>query len=218
MKTDDDFKGEGPSVSNEHLLVREILHRINNDLASVIALISLSAARSTSDEVKGALHGVVSLLQEYGSLQRALEQPAANALVDVPSYLRVLCQAIRRTRLQQRGIELVFAEHPFQMGAEKCWKFGLILSELIMNSARHAFHQRGGRIQVELTSSGLLAQCSVVDNGSSQGPYSPGKGLAIVDELTRSLNGRIVHRFGAEGAMSVLTFPVNNGTFLDERS
>ena len=151
-------------------------------------------------------------------LQRTLEQPAANALVDVPSYLRVLCQAISRTRLQQRGIELVFAEHPFQMGAEKCWKFGLILSELIMNSEQHAFHQRGGRIHVELTSSGLLARCTVVDNGSSQGPYSPGKGLAIVDELARSFNGRIVHRFGAEGAMSVLTFPSTMGHPLDKRS
>jgi two-component sensor histidine kinase len=97
------------------------------------------------------------------------------------------------------------------MGAEKCWKFGLI-PEPIMNSEQHAFHQRGGRILVELTSSGLLAQCSVADNGSSQGPYSPGKGLAIVDELARSFNGRIVHRFGAEGAMSVLTFPLHNGT------
>jgi two-component sensor histidine kinase len=151
-------------------------------------------------------------------LQRTLEQPAANALVDVPSYLRVLCQAISRTRLQPRVIELVFAEHPFQMGAEKCWKFGLILSELIMNSEQHAFHQRGGRIHVELTSSGLLARYTVVDNGSSQGPYSPGKGLAIVDELARSFNGRIVHRFGAEGAMSVLTFPSTMGHPLDKRS
>jgi two-component sensor histidine kinase len=209
IKTEaDSLKVGGSPIPNEHLLVREILHRINNEFASVIGLVSLSAARSTSDEVKAALSGVVDLLQEYARLQRALGMPARNATVDAASYLRVLCQAISRTKLDQMGIELVFVEHPFQMPSEECWKFGMILSELIMNSVRHAFDNRGGRIQVELTSSGFLAQCCVTDNGSSQGPYNPGEGLTIVGELARSLNGRIVHRFGPEGAISVLTFPI----------
>lgn len=199
--------GKSP-IPNDHLLVREILHRINNEFASVIGLVSLSAARSTNDEVKAALSGVVGLLQEYARLQRALRMPASNAVVDAASYLRVLCQAISRTKLDQRGIELVFVEHPFQMRSEECWKFGMILSELIMNSARHAFDDRGGRIQIELTCSGLLMQCCVTDNGSSQGPYNPGEGLTIVSELARSLNGRIAHRFSPEGATSVLTFPI----------
>jgi two-component sensor histidine kinase len=48
------------SFSNDHLLVRELTNRINNEFASVIGLVSLVAARSTSDDVKDALSSVMS--------------------------------------------------------------------------------------------------------------------------------------------------------------
>jgi two-component sensor histidine kinase len=47
-----------------------------------------------------------------------------------------------------RGIELVLVERPFKMSSERCWRLGLILSELITNSARHAFAESGGMIRV----------------------------------------------------------------------
>jgi hypothetical protein len=52
----------------------------------------------------------------------------------------------------------------------------------------------------------------VTDNGSSQGSIRPGDGLKIVDALARELNGEIFHRFGADGALSVLIFPVSGET------
>ncbi len=204
----DSLKADGVSFPTEHLLVREILHRINNEFGSMIGLVSLAATRSASAEVKSALSDVVNLMRDYAGLQRALRMPASDGIVDAADHLRSLCQAISRTRLDQRGIELVLVEHPFQMRSDQCWKFGMILSELIMNSARHAFDDCGGRIQVELTCSDTLARCCVMDNGSSLGPYKLGEGLRIVGELARSMDAKIVYRFGPEGAMSLLTFPI----------
>jgi two-component sensor histidine kinase len=47
--------GADHSASTEFLLLRELSHRINNEFTSLIALASLIASRSTSDEVKSAL-------------------------------------------------------------------------------------------------------------------------------------------------------------------
>jgi two-component sensor histidine kinase len=200
--------GDSPS-SNGYLLVRELAHRINNELALIIGRASLDAARSTNDEVKTALASVTRLLQHCADVNRALEMPTYSTAVDVSDYIRVLCESIRRARLDHRGIELVLVAHPLQMQSERCWKLGIIVSELIMNSVRHAFNGCGGRIQIELSNAGPYLQCCVIDDGSSQGSAAPGQGLKIVEALAKELDGEIIHRFGAEGAVSILVFPLD---------
>jgi two-component sensor histidine kinase len=194
-------------VSDDHLLVRELTHRVTNEFASVIGLVSLIAARSTSDDVKDSLSCVMNLLHDYAGAHRALQMPSYSTVVDASRYIRALCQSIRRARLDYRNIELVLVECPLQMRSDRCWKLGMIVSELITNSMRHAFDGRSGTIRVELTESGSFAQCCVMDDGSSRGCHAPGEGLKIVEALARELNGEIAHRFGPEGARSIVTFP-----------
>jgi len=211
MKVDilESLGAERLPISNDHLLVRELAHRINNEFASVIGLVSLLAARSTSKDVKDALSGVTDLLHNYAGGHRALAMPTYSTLIDASDYIRALCQSIRRAKLDRRDIELVLVEHPLQMRSERCWKLGMIVSELITNSVRHAFDGRAGTIRVELSGSGPFAQCCVTDNGASRGSHRPGQGLKIVEALARELNGEIVHRFGSEGALSILIFPIS---------
>jgi two-component sensor histidine kinase len=198
---------ESADVSNDHLLVRELTHRVTNEFASVIGLVSLIAARSTNDDVKDSLSCVMNLLHDYAGAHRALQMPSYGTVVDASRYIRALCQSIRRARLDYRNIELVLVECPLQMRSDRCWKLGMIVSELITNSMRHAFDGRSGTIRVELTESGSFAQCCVMDNGSSRGCHAPGEGLKIVEALAKELNGEIAHRFGPEGARSMVIFP-----------
>ena len=94
----------------------------------------------------------------------------------------------------------------------------LIVSELITNAARHAFNGRqGGLIKVELLPSAAFLNCRISDNGSSDAQILPGRGLRIVDGLVKNLGGRIDHRFGSQGAMSVLIIPIGKGKQLAEQ-
>jgi two-component sensor histidine kinase len=203
LRSDDSPRARG------YLLVRELTHRINNELALIIAQASLTAARSTNDEVKRALDDVTRLLHRCADVNKALEMPTHSTVIDLSDYVRVLCQAIRRARLDDRGIELVLLAHPLQMLSERCWKLGIIVSELITNSVRHGLSDRGGRIRIELSSAGPYVQCCVIDNGSAQASGVPGQGLKIIEALAKELDGEIVHRFGAAGAISMLIFPLN---------
>ena len=192
----------------EHLLLQELTHRINNELASTIGFVTLTAVQSKSAEVKIALAGVIQHVHESARIYRALQMPAADNWIDAAEYLRELCQSISRAKLQYRDIELVFLESPLELSAFRCWRLGMIVSELIANASRHAFCGGGGKIQVELRNHGDYVECSVTDNGSGLVSFGrPGQGFKIIRSLSCDLGGKINHRFGACGTIATLSFP-----------
>jgi two-component sensor histidine kinase len=191
----------------ERVLLHELNHRINNEFASAISVVSLAAAASGSDEVKLALTGVTELLHHYADVHRALEMPEHDARVDAAAYLRKLCLSISRSKLNHGKINLVLAACPLPMESDRCWRLGMIVHELITNAARHAFAGGNGEIRVELLHAGSLAECWVVDNGTARATAQSGRGLKIVHELSKGLGGRFVQKFGTAGSASILVFP-----------
>ena len=194
-------------ASEEHLLVRELTHRVNNELTSAIGVASLTASRSKSEEVKVALAGVIDVLFNFALVHRALEMPTQVKPLDAAEYLQSLCQCLSRSKLSHRGIQLVFVESPVQLSSERCWRLGMIASELITNAERHAFGDDGGTIRVELSSSGNYVVFRVADDGSFREPAVPGRGTKIIQALARGLDGELAQRFGHDGAVSTLVFP-----------
>ncbi len=191
----------------ERVLLHELNHRIINEFASAISVVSLAAARSGNDEVNLALTGVTELLHHYADVHRALEMPEHDARIDAATYLRNLCLSISRSKLDHMNINLVLAACPLPLQSDQCWRLGMIVHELITNAARHAFAGGNGEIRVQLLRAGSLAECWVLDNGSARAAVQPGRGLNIVHELSKGLGGRFVQKFGTEGSASILVFP-----------
>jgi two-component sensor histidine kinase len=201
------------SRSEERVLLHELDHRIINEFACAISAVSLAAARTKNAEVKGALSDVATLLHHYADVHRALQMPEYDTLVDAAAYLRQLCLSISRSKLDCREIRLVLAAEPLRLEADKCWRLGMIMHELINNAAEHAFASGNGRIRVELASAGAFVECKVRDNGSATASVQPGRGLKIISELTKGLGGRFEQSFGAAGSTFVVSFPhVRAGT------
>jgi two-component sensor histidine kinase len=194
--------------SGEFLLLREMAHRINNELTSTIGIIACTAETSNNHEVKGALADVIEHLYDHARVYRALQMPTANRRSDAAAYLRELCQSISRAKLRHKGIELLLVEHPLELSSARCWGLGLIVSELITNASRHAFAGGAGTIRVELRKRGASVECRVTDDGSGPENVLPGQGIGIIRQLARGLNGRINQRFGAKGAVAIVSFPV----------
>jgi two-component sensor histidine kinase/DNA-binding winged helix-turn-helix (wHTH) protein len=194
--------------SEEQLLVGELTHRMNNEFAAAIGVVSLAAARSPNGEVKSALAVVEARLHSYLQVNRFLQIPFQDTIIDASAHLRRLCQSISRSRLDCRGIELQFVGRPLEMNSERCWRLGMIISELVTNAARHAFGDGGGKIQVGLSRCGPLINCRVADDGKAPEKVRPGRGFAIVEALIASLHGTINQHFGPGGSVSDMNFPL----------
>jgi two-component sensor histidine kinase len=198
----------GRTLSSEgNLLMGELSHRINNEFASAICAISLVASHSGSREVKAALHDVTERLHHYAKVHRELQMPEHQTYVDAASYLRTLCNSITRSKLESSNIRLVLAAQPLLMRSDRCWRLGMIANELIANAARHAFDETGGEIWIELWRVGASVECRVSDNGTVPQTVNSGRGLCIVQELVRYLDGRFQQTLGAQGSDSILIFP-----------
>jgi two-component sensor histidine kinase len=197
------------SLPKEGILLHELNHRVNNEFAAAISVVSLAAARSGNNEVKATLSGVAELLHRCADVHCALRMPEYDVALDAETYLRQLCLSISRSYLDHQKIKLVLATEPLLLDADRCWRLGLIVYELIINSARNAFSGGGGEIRVELFRAGAFAKCGVTDNGSAatMATAAQGRGLKIIGELSRSIGGRFEQRFGPRGSRSIVIFP-----------
>jgi two-component sensor histidine kinase len=189
------------------LLLREFNHRINNELNSAIYAVSAKAVRSNSVAVKTALLDVVDLLHQCADVHRAQLMPDQGSLTDAARYLQQICFSITKYRLDHLAIRVLFSADDLRLEGERCWKLGLIVSELLANVARHAqFDGRPPELRVELMLAGNVVKCGVSDNGSAPEPIRRGRGLTIIGELASSLGGRVHTSCVAEGTSFLITF------------
>jgi two-component sensor histidine kinase len=188
------------------LLVEELTHRIANEYAAAIGSLSLAAARCPDPEARSALAGAAGRLFDYAETHRALLPPHVEGPVELSKYLSVICRAIVRARLAERGVALTFKEETIELDAQSCWRVGMIVFELITNAARHGVRSNAGSIDVELATQNGTLICRVSDNGVWRDP-KPGRGTRITQALARELGGRIDWEFGPNGTEALLCFP-----------
>src|ERR1700730_16886421 len=194
---------------NESMLPLEMHHRINNELTIAIYAVSAKAVRSDSAAVKAALLDVVDLLHQWGDVHRALHMPEQGRLTEAATYLQRLCFAVTKYRLDRLTIRVLFSSDNLRLEGERCWKLGLIVSELLTNVARHAqFDARDPELRVELMLVGNIVKCRVSDNGSAPEPVRRGRGLSIIGELASSLGGRVHTSCADDGSFFLLSFPL----------
>ena len=182
-------------------------HRIDNAFALIISAVSLVAG-SSNDDVKTILNNVTEIIHCCADVHRALQTAEHDISIDADAYLRQLCLSIKRYKLDRMEIDLVFAACPLQLQSDRCWRLGMVLYELVMNSTRHAFAGGRKKILVELSHADSVVACTVLDNGTPPTNVHLGQGLRIVNELTQSLDGRFEQQFGVEGSKSVVVFPL----------
>src|SRR3954449_3259768 len=195
--------------SDGSLLFREWNHRLNNELNSAINAVSAKAVKSDSVAVKAALLDVVDLLHQCADVHRAQYMPDQGRLTDAASYLQQLCFSITKYQLDRLAIRVVFSADDLRLEGERCWRLGLIVSELLTNVARHAqFDAKDPELRLELMLAGNIVKCRVSDNGSAPEPIRRGRGLAITGELASSLGGRVHTSCAADGSSFLLTVPL----------
>ena len=188
-------------------LVEEISHRVINEYGEAIAILSIAASRG-SDMAGPALTLAAERLQAMAEAHRSLLVPIANDEMDLGLHVGKLCGCMSRASLGERGIRLTVATDEIPLDAARCWRVGLIVSELVRNAVRHGLKGRQGSIRVALNRSGGRIWCVVCDDGSASADPPEGRGRRLIRALTAELAGTVDWKFTQSGSVVGLQFPV----------
>jgi two-component sensor histidine kinase len=176
---------EQEALADNMTLLREVHHRVKNNLQMLCDLLYLQAEALPSPDAKDALCDAYGRVFAIARLHEQLYRSMTRGEVHLPEYLGRLVI----------GIHDVWAEVPITLDApeavtldvDRAIHAGLIVNELVTNAAKHAFPAgRPGAVTVRVRAVGAQLELHVADDG---------KGLpADLDlERAKSLGLRIVH-------------------------
>jgi two-component sensor histidine kinase len=210
------------ALAQKDVLLREIHHRIKNNLQTVTSLLNLHSKGIRSEGAQQALQQIRMRVQALALVHRHLYESETMRDVELRSFLGDLCQLLQdgsgtsrwRVRL---GLEIA----SLRMPVERATPLALLVTELVTNSFKHAFpDNRYGTITVKLvTAEDGTAVLSVADDGvglseaaGSDPAEMAAKGLGLGAKITqafaRQLGGELSIS-GPPGTTVVLTFPID---------
>lgn len=188
-------------------LVEEISHRVINEYAEAIAILTMAASRGreTADQ---ALAHAAERLSAMADAHRSLLVPVAYEAMDLGLHVGNLCASLSRASLGERGIRLSVMTDEIWIDAARCWRVGLIVSELVRNAVRHGLRGRRGSIRVALNARSGRVWCVVCDDGCAALDPPEGRGRRLIRALTNDLKGSIDWKFTQSGSIAEMQFPL----------
>jgi len=189
--------------SNAELL-HEMQHRVANSLQIIASILMQSARKVQSKEARGHLTDAHQRVMSIATLQRHLAHSDAGA-VELEPYLAQLCASIGASMIYDREqLTLTTAVDPVSVGGDISVSIGLVVTELVINSLKHAFPDgRHGHVIVGYTAAGDDWTLSVSDDGvgiPETGEESQaGLGTRIVQALAKQLGAEITVKDTAPG-------------------
>ena len=187
------------SLAEKELLLREIHHRVKNNLQVVSSLVNLQADALADPALRGVFREVQSRVQSMALIHEKLYESGGLARLNFADYAASLTQSIWSAHgAGGLGMRLRLDVEPVALSVATAVPCGLILNELVSNALKHAFPSGGGTVTVGLaheTGTGRLC-LRVCDDGIGLPAGLDWRrartlGLRLVQMLARQLDGSV---------------------------
>ncbi|PIB94787.1 hypothetical protein CSW62_20850 [Caulobacter sp. FWC2] len=192
---------QAATIAQRDLLLREVYHRVKNNLQIIDSLLVMQRRRLSDPEARAALAGLRGRVFALGLVHHQLMGSQDLKTFDAAPFLEELSSNLLQG-VATKDVRLSVNAMPLQVGLDFAIPLGLIVTELVTNSLKHAFPSGEGAIEVLLkrgeddrvvlivSDDGTAAASS----GSEAAPAS--LGVTIVDGLVRQLGGTLTVRRG----------------------
>jgi two-component sensor histidine kinase len=187
-------------------LIDEISHRVVNEYTEAICALGQAATAAHDVQARLALTSAATRLRAQVEAHRALQAPAIAGPMDLADYIGQLCACLARAQLAENGMRLRVTADEVWLDADRCWRVGLIVAELVRNAARHGLSGGAGAIWVVVEDAAGHVRCSVCDDGGGSPGVRAGRGRRLVQALAGELGGFVAWSFAPNGCCAVLEF------------
>jgi len=189
------------SLREKELLLKEIHHRVKNNLQVIKSLLRLQSSRISDKHVLDLFQEYQNRIQSMALIHERLYRSNNFSQINLADYVRDLTGDLYRSlHVPTRTVELDLRLEDVQVGIDQAVPCGLILNELVSNSLKHAFPHdlnRDGKISISIQKRKDCILISICDNGigipeNVDLKKTKSLGLHLVALLTEDqLNGKL---------------------------
>lgn len=178
---------------DKELLLREIHHRVKNNLEVVSSLLALQSAQIDDPNTKEAMQEGQNRVQSIGIVHQKLYQGENLGAIEMKDYFINLSESILDSFGADKKVQIECAMDKLNIDIDTAVPLGLIVNELLTNTLKYAFPDgRNGKVQIKLEKriDGIL-RLQVSDNGVGKSGLTKGTGFGsqLVALLTKQLSG-----------------------------
>jgi PAS domain S-box-containing protein len=195
-------------VAEKETLMKELQHRVKNNLGVVTSLLSLEADKCGDEGAREAFAQAIARVGSIAAIYERLYDSKDLASIDVGPYAEDLAKSLYAAyNLDSQRIRLKTSFDELRLDSKKCVPFGLILNELLSNALKYAYPGGGsGELRVVLSSSDGRAKLLVEDDGPGipeefRAEDTESMGMNLVRLLARQLGGSV--SIGCDGGTRV---------------
>jgi len=200
------------SLREKEVLLKEIHHRVKNNLAVMSSLFYLESTYTRDGPTLKILQESQDRVRAMAMVHEALYRAESLSAVDFAEYALTLCRQLLSTyAVRGSAVRLTSELEPVALNIEQAVPFGLILNEVMTNALKHAFPGgRSGAVHLSLRRLDGGCVLSVADDGVGPGGAGAGGaeatlGLRLVQLLARQIRGEFELVARAPGTEARLT-------------
>lgn len=186
--------------------IREIHHRVKNNLQTVAAVLRLQARRLPDEEAQRALADAGRRVAVIAAVHETLSAGFGGAVDFDDVAERGLMTGVEVARLPDAQVESRLVGSFGVLSSEDATSLAMVLGELVQNAVEHGLGERGGTVTVQAQRDGSALEVWVTDDGSglerdpANAPVrSGGLGTQIVTTFVQDLRGSIEWDAGPNG-------------------
>lgn len=156
-------------LKDRELLLREVHHRIKNNLSTITALIEMEFVELDKEHAEHILRKTCSRIESMTEVHDLLHNSGLSHFINLSAYLKRLAGKIEDTLSDpSKKVNIQFEADTVQLDSDRAISCGLMMNELLVNAYKHAFKNRpeGGIIFIKLKQTeDDYVNLTVSDNG-----------------------------------------------------
>lgn len=202
------------ALEEKNMLMREIHHRVKNNLAMISGLLDLQIDTAKHKGTEKSLEDSKARIQSMALIHDKLYQTESYRSIQLDDYLKKLIKTIHETFSNKKdSVEVNFTLEELELPVDKTVTCGLLINELVVNAFKHAFNESDhGILEVKLHKKNDQAVLTIRDNGpglpDDYGENNECLGSLLVETMAAQLEAEMDITSDGTGTVFTFVFPM----------
>ena len=187
-------------LAEKEIIVKEVHHRVKNNLNTICSFLNLQSAKSANPETQEALAEACGRVRSMGILYERLSFSEYDGKMRFNEYFPALIKNIAAAFVIGDEVEIESFFDDSEIKAKTMFSLGIIITELVSNSFKYAFHgMKHGKIVIRIFSENEEMRLLVSDDGCGIDEASnvSGLGMRLVEMLVQQIGGKMKRTNGS---------------------